>query len=371
MRMELPAKPRILVVALRRLGDVLLTTPLIASLRRAWPDATIDALVFADTAGILDGNSDLDSVITMPARRRARESIDLAMRLWNRYDLAVSSQSGDRPTLFAWVAGRSRVGPVGSGWQGAIRRWVLDRTVPPAAGAHRVEEVLRLADAIGIARVPDVVCPTGERPADAPQGPFAVIHAAPMFRYKRWTSEGWRALAAALAERGLDIVTTGGPGQDEQAYLDSIWQSAATPVLRRDGRLSWREIGAYLAHARVFIGPDTSVTHLAAASGCSTVALYGPTDPRIWGPWPVGGLKQPWAASGTVQRRANVWLVQNPLPCLPCQREGCEGHLESASQCLDGLYLPQVLTAVEQALASGKRDDVVAAPEVAQRHKGR
>src|SRR3954454_9945002 len=52
----LPAHPRILVIALRRIGDVLLTTPLIRSLRRAYADARIDVLVFADTAGILDGN---------------------------------------------------------------------------------------------------------------------------------------------------------------------------------------------------------------------------------------------------------------------------------------------------------------------------
>jgi len=65
-RLDLPPRPRILVVTLRRLGDVLLSTPLIRSLRRAWPQARIEALVFADTAGILQGNPDLDGVITVP-----------------------------------------------------------------------------------------------------------------------------------------------------------------------------------------------------------------------------------------------------------------------------------------------------------------
>ena len=77
-RIALPDRPRILVVALRRLGDVLLTTPLIRSLRRAWPDATIDALVFSDTVGILAGNPDLDAVIAMPARPTTAESLALA-----------------------------------------------------------------------------------------------------------------------------------------------------------------------------------------------------------------------------------------------------------------------------------------------------
>src|SRR5215831_16427238 len=83
-RMALPARPRILVIALRRLGDVLLTTPLIRSLRRAWPDASIDALVFADTAAILDGNPDLNGVVAMPVKPAAGESLALAARLWRR-----------------------------------------------------------------------------------------------------------------------------------------------------------------------------------------------------------------------------------------------------------------------------------------------
>ena len=79
-RIELPGRPRILVVALRRLGDVLLTTPLIRSLRRAWPEAHIAALVFADTAGILAGNPDLDDVVTMPPRPTAMQSLALGAR---------------------------------------------------------------------------------------------------------------------------------------------------------------------------------------------------------------------------------------------------------------------------------------------------
>jgi len=107
-----------------------------------------------------------------------------------------------------------------------------------------------------------------------------------------------------------------------------------------------------MAHARLFVGPDTSVTHLAAATGCPTVALFGPTDPRLWGPVPAAGLNPMWAASGTIQHRENVWLVQHPLPCLPCQEEGCERHVASFSKCLDGLAPAQVLRAVDAALAS-------------------
>jgi heptosyltransferase III len=350
MRIALPAEPRILVVVLRRLGDVLLTTPLVRSLRVAWPDARIDALVFADTAEMLAGNPDLNRIIEVPPRPSARASLKLATQLWNRYALAVSTQSGDRPTMFAWIAGQRHLGPVDSGLRGALRRQLLDRSVAPAPGVHRVEEVLRLADALGIARVPEVVCPRDENSHDAPDEPFAVVHAAPMFRYKQWTRAGWRTVAATLAERGLRVLATGGPAAAERTYLDEIWAGAA--VQRLDGRLTWRAIATILKQAKVYVGPDTSVTHLAAASGCPTVALFGPTDPRLWGPWPAGGLSEPWAATGIVQRRGNVWLVQNPLPCMPCQQEGCERHIDSFSACLDMLSPRYVLQVVEEALAA-------------------
>ena len=71
---QLPAEPRVLVVALRRLGDVLLTTPLIRSVKRAYPSASIEALVFAGTEGILSGNPDLAGVLTVPERQAPRDS---------------------------------------------------------------------------------------------------------------------------------------------------------------------------------------------------------------------------------------------------------------------------------------------------------
>ena len=106
------APSRILVISLRRIGDLLLTTPLIRSLRRAWPDADIDVLVFANTAGILAGNPDINRVIAMPQRPTAAESARLFAKLWRRYDISISTQSGDRPTVFSFAAAPFRAGVV-------------------------------------------------------------------------------------------------------------------------------------------------------------------------------------------------------------------------------------------------------------------
>jgi len=147
------------VIALRRLGDVLFATALTASLRRAFRDATIEVLVYEGTAEILAGNPDVDRVITMPQRGPAWRSLALALRLAGRYHLAVSTQSGDRPTLFALIAGRRHAGPVDAGGKGALRRRVLWRSVENKPGTHRLEDMMRLADVLGIARAGTLVCP--------------------------------------------------------------------------------------------------------------------------------------------------------------------------------------------------------------------
>lgn len=352
-RIDLPETPRILVVVLRRLGDVLLTTPLIRSLKRAWPKARIEALIFAETAPILAGNPDLDAVIAVPARSTAGQTLSLAGQLWRGYDLAISTQPGDRPTFFALAAGRRTAGMIDPNVNGRIKAALLGHAVESQPDLHRVEETLLLAQAIGIESVPEIVLPAGSSPSLQPDAPYAVLHAAPFFRYKQFREDGWRALARLLSSKGLQLVATGGPSSEERAYLDRVWDGI--DILRLDGRVNWGELAALIQGARLFAGPDTSVTHLAAAAGCPTITMYGPTDPRRWGPWPAGGLATPWDSQGSVQCRGNVWLIQYPLPCMPCRLEGCMRTVTSHSLCLDYMPLEPVLAAAEEALSAGRR----------------
>jgi heptosyltransferase III len=352
VRLDLPARARILVITLRRLGDVLLTTPLVRSIRRGFPDACLDMLVFRGSDAILAGNPDIDHVLTMAERPSIGETVSLAGALFRRYDLVVTTQAGDRPTFFALLAGRRRVGVVprpgetGARW----KRHAHHITITPEPDTHRVTQLMMLAGALGLDGLPEVVCPrAGGNGNPRARKPYAVLHANPFHQYKRWSDAGWRGLACGLAERGLAIIATEGPDPAERAYLDRVWGSAGTPVSRL--RLGWGALAQLLKEAALYVGPDTSMTHLAAASGCPTIALYGPTSPRLIGPWPVGGLDPPWDPAGTIQHRGNVWVVQNPQPCLPCEKLGCEGHLLSRSRCLDELTAQQVLTAVDQAFS--------------------
>lgn len=337
------AEPRrILVIVPRRIGDVLLATPLIRSLKSAWPAARIEALVFAGTQGVLEGNADLEFIHTIAERPPFGEHAALLVRLFRRYDLALSLVPGDRPTLYAWFAGRHRMGLLidrpGQRWkQHLLDRWVAF----DPHNTHTVRNHLALADALGIPQISTVVAAWRDDDAvavDAVLGnscaPLVVIHPHPKFRYKMWHHSGWIEVARWLIANGFRVVLTGGPDTNERTYVNSIAVELPA-VMNLAGQLSLGSIAALLARAKFYVGPDTAITHMAAASGVPTIALFGPSDPVKWGPWPHGHTPavNPWRRLGS-QRNGNVHLIQGSAACVPCGLEGCERRLDSESDCL-------------------------------------
>ena len=353
----LPAPDSILLVATRQIGDVLLTTPLLRSLRRAYPAAAIDVLVYTDKGGMLAGNPDCREVIETDEHPDFKGYLRLLRRVLRRYDLAVTVQANDRGHALAWLAGRRRVGIVPdrtrrSAWKrGSCARWtVLDNVY-----THTVVQNLRLTDALGIPRCHEVVPPSPRALASdmIPSVPYAVVHAFPMWRYKRWVREGWVALLRHLRERDLRVVLTGGPAAEEREFCSGLAAEFGSDVTNLAGALDFGSISALLRGAACFIGPDTAVTHQAAACGIPVVAIYGPTNPVKWGPWPVACTQDPspWQMrQHPWQQSGNVILVQGIAECLPCREEGCERHKQSYSRCLDDLPAQVVCDAVDTAL---------------------
>ena len=124
-------QPRsILVVVTRRIGDVLLATPLIRSLKRAWPDVQVDALVFDGTQGVITSNPDLRNVLVIAQRPGWLRHAAFLLRLARRYDIALSLVPGDRPTLYAYLAGRWRAGLLLPTRKERWKRRFLHRWVP-------------------------------------------------------------------------------------------------------------------------------------------------------------------------------------------------------------------------------------------------
>jgi heptosyltransferase-3 len=353
----------ILIIVTRRIGDVLLATPLIRSLRLARPMAVIDVLLFSGTEGILAANPDIRRIIAVPENAKDPSHLRILCSLVRRYDLAVSTLPGDRPTFTARLAGHRCAGPLIPGPQHWWKRLLLSRWIDfDDCDTHTVLLNLHLADLVGIKRACDVVVswmpPDAERvaglfPAVLTES-YAVLHVYPKYPYKMWNREGWKEVASWLHRRGLQVVLTGSGDPDELDYVEGLRREIPEEIVNLAGRLTLGELGFLISRARVYAGPDTVVTHMAAALGVPTVALYGPTNVAKWSPWPKGycGEGNPFPRRGG-GRVNNVILLQGLGDCVPCGKEGCDQEIGGTSDCLRRLPATRVIEALAEALAGG------------------
>ena len=343
---------KILVIATRRIGDVLLVTPLLRSLRNAYPDAEIDMLVYKNTAAILEGNPDYNHLIPVSERPKFKEYKSLFKQIFRRYDLAISTIASDRPILYAILAAPKRIAIVPPPrWQDAWKRLMVQAwTELDDKNTHTIIQNLRLADLLDIARSYQVITPQSHdyiKILDKIR-PFAVLHLAPMWHYKRWTLAGWQKIAEYLTQAGMQIVLTGGNAKEEIAYINEALAKMPDTVLNLAGKLRFSEVSQLIRASQLYIGPDTAVTHLAAATGVPTIALFGPTNPLKWAPWPYNYAldKTPFNFKGT-KKVANVVLIQGKGICVPCHQEGCEQNRQSSSRCLEEINSATVIKWVE------------------------
>lgn len=345
---------RIVVVATRQIGDVLLATPLIRATRARWPDARIDVIGLAGTLGMLRGNPDVDVLIETPARGWG--GWPTLRRLWRRYDLALVTDVGDRAHLLAWAAARHRSGVMPeanpSNWW---KRMLLDHVVVAAGDRGErhvvVEKLELLAPWSPPVAAPRVRAPEGsELPKDIAsqlRDGFVAVHAPSMWPYKQWPVAHFEALVRELADQGRQVVLTGSASGRDQECIAPL--RAIDGVLDVSGRLNFNQLVALLQRAALYIGPDTSVSHLAAAAGVPVIAIFGPTNPMRWAPWPAHGEAQ-FTMRGPVQRAGSVTILQSELHCVPCGRAGCEDHRQSRSDCLQDIGPERVIEEAKRLL---------------------
>ncbi|MDH5642254.1 MAG: hypothetical protein OEY28_13280, partial [Nitrospira sp.] len=200
-----------LVVCTRRIGDVLLATPVVRSIKAAYPDAAVDMLVFEGTQDIVSANRDVRRIWTVAERPAMIPHLATLGSLWRRYDLALSVLAGDRPTFHAWVAGRHRVGTLLADKKSWWKRMLLDTWVPfDNLDTHTIAMNLRLLEPLGIApcATPVVEWASDDEaavqrilPFTVGRRPYVVLHVSPKFVYKMWTTEGWVGLGRWLSDR--------------------------------------------------------------------------------------------------------------------------------------------------------------------------
>ncbi|MGE4530401.1 MAG: glycosyltransferase family 9 protein [Acidithiobacillus sp.] len=365
---EIRQPHRVLIIVLQRIGDVLLATPIASSLKARWPDVQIDFLVSKGTEGILSpGDGCVERVIVADRNASIFASLRLLLQIFRRYDLAVSTQSGDRSIFLTLVSAKQRVATVPAkksrwDWKRAwSNAWVED-----SLDRHVVEQNTLLMEAVGVNPVREVLLPQSSvlptiSDKNETSRPYVVVHPGARYSYKEWTEEGWFQVISGLLASGRDVILSGGPDLQERQYCEALCARkylGTGTVVNKAGLTTWAELRLCLSQAILFIGVDTSVTHLAAATGIPVLGIYGPTHPVKWAPWPKGYAQasSPFKAyAENVQQIGNVTLIQgdNAKGCVPCQLEGCDRHVQSRSQCLDRLD-PQVVLRTALALLSDR-----------------
>ncbi|MEZ4333470.1 MAG: lipopolysaccharide heptosyltransferase II [Myxococcota bacterium] len=344
---------RILVRCPNHVGDVVMSTPGLAALRAAHPDAEIVAQLPAPLAPLLEGAGLVDAIWSLPPRSAGRMALLREARriAAHRFDLGIAIPESISSALLMRLGRIRRV--VGFA-RDPLRRGLLHVRVPadPAWGRRRLVSrerfVLRLVEAAGAKPIdgpPRLVLATTEDEAarlDAVAGPLGLSRAAlPRVRpvviapgagfgeAKCWPPASFGALADALIGRGVTVVLVGAPGEQERIAAVRRAMTRAPIVL--DGVLDLGGLKVLLQHARLLVANDAGTRHVAAAFGVPSVVFFGPT-----------------AVAKTPDNLERVAVLETEHACRPCYRRRCPIDHRCLRDVSVGSALEAALGIVEQ-----------------------
>lgn len=344
---------RTLLRATNWVGDVVMSLPALRALRRSFPSDTLAVLCRPWVADLYRLLPEVDEVLVEePAGRHAgwKGLTALAGELSAaRFERAVVLPRSFVTALTVYRAGiRERIG-----YRGELRGGLLTRAVPfrPAPGEHELFRHLRLVAAAGadVSAPVDTSLPVDARLKKAARalleasgwdgGAFAAAHVASFENAaKRWDLARFgRVLDELAARHGLRVVLLGSAGE-RGVNADAASLCSRAAVVDLSGRSSLPEALGVLSLARLFVGNDSGIAHLAGAVGTPTVVAFGPTDPE--------GTR-PWDGPRADGKPARIAVARARPLCAPCRFRRCPiDH-----RCMDALEPGAVLAAAERLLA--------------------
>ena len=345
------ANERILLAQLADIGDLVLTTPAIAALREAHPLAQIDLLASEHALPIVpDGLVDR----LIPFQRSGRSASAEVFTWRNLRTLrALRQQNYDALVLFhhfslragvvkfwllAKASGARRIIGLKNRNIGFLTDWVEDEGF---GARHQAQYWLNLVALLGASSSPRPAQVKREAmPVSKPGNPMVVMHTGSggYSKARRWSPEGFAAVAHGLQqERGAEIVLVG-QAEDDCDLVENLLAQQPTNLA---GATTLPQLAEVIAAADLFIGADSGVMHIAAATGTPVLSIFGSSNPAAWRPWALDAYSA---------------VLSSGVECSPCSyvghgigaREGCP-----ARTCMKLVGPRQVLAAAKLALDNG------------------
>jgi lipopolysaccharide heptosyltransferase II len=330
---------KILVIKLRAVGDVLLSTIVLKNLRHHFPDAQIDFLTEPASREVIEGNPVVNTLLIFD--RANDNGIAFLWRLRNRgYDLVIDLFGNPRTALMTYFSGATY--RVGYDFRG--RRYAYNIIVRPRGGeVHNTEFNLDALRALGLEIVDREISFSMSGKDEEYAARFVqlerldgqliiALNPSGSWYTKRWGLKSFAKLGDRLIENyKAKVVLLWGPGEFQTArqIQDMMRHSSVIPP-----RTTLKQLGALLKRCSLVVSNDAGPMHLAAVLGTPTVGIYGPTNPYLQGPL----------------NEKSSWVRLEGLECLGCNLTACPiGHL-----CMERLSVDAVLDAVRRTLQKNK-----------------
>ena len=334
----------VLIIKLRYIGDVLLATPTVRSIKAARPDVRVTMMVNRGTEDLLFGNQDLDEIIVLDKGSLLAQGQFIAGLRHRQFDTVIDLTDGDRSAFLSWVSGA----PVRIGFNDE-QRWrgrYYTQMVPSVPGAqHRIERDLEVLKPLGIqagSKDPQLwLTPEDEKSADElldqhgvrQSQSIVILQPGARYWFKAWPSDRYAELADRLTSQYDCQVLVGGSNQDVD-LAQQIRQTAKSKPIIVAGRTTIKQFAAIAKKSALFVGSDSGAMHMASAVGTPVVALFGPSNPREWGP-----------------RGGPVEVLYKELDCRSCFHPTCTRGEEN---CMKLITVHEVFAAAQRLLLAEK-----------------
>lgn len=339
---------RILLTRMKFIGDVVLTTPIIRSVRNAFPDAYIAYMGEKNAVSLLEHNPHLNEIIPFDfSQPTIIEQPRVAWLLRRRkFDLAIDLFNNPRSALLTRATGAEvRVGAERKGRGKLYTVQVHDDGKPKTA----IEFHNQFIKAVGIeptSNKPEIYLTEDEKreariylqwldyennPLDMLK-PIVGIHPGATWPAKRWLPERFAELADMIAATlGAQIILTAGPNDDE--VVETVVRKSFSNI-KVIKNLPLRQVAAIISLCSSYVANDNGTMHIAAAVGTPTVGVFGPGEENIWFPYSVD--------EGHAALRRDV-------PCHPCHLDFCNREGNGFMECMKLISVREVFDAVEKA----------------------